>query len=34
MLTEPPTRLFWRTDQYCWKVLVPSIEGWLVRVET
>jgi hypothetical protein len=32
MLTLPLERLFWRTDQYCWKVEVPSIDGWLVRV--
>jgi len=30
-LTLPEDRLFWRTDQYCWKVRVPSIDGWLVR---
>jgi hypothetical protein len=32
VLTEPDERLFCRTDQYCWKVDVPSIDGWLVRV--
>lgn len=31
MLTEPPVRLEFRTDQYWLKVEVPSIEGWLTR---
>ena len=31
MLTVPEERLLWRTDQNCWKVEVPSMEGALVR---
>jgi hypothetical protein len=30
--TVPLVRLFWRTAQNCWKVRVPSMDGWLVRV--
>jgi hypothetical protein len=32
VVTVPPTRLDVRTDQYCWNVEVPRIEGSLVRV--
>jgi len=32
VLMVPPTRFSVRTDQYCWKVRVPSMEGLLVRV--
>jgi hypothetical protein len=31
-VTVPDVRLLWRTLQYCLKVEVPVIEGWLVRV--
>lgn len=30
--TVPLWRWFWRMAQYCWKVRVPSMEGWFVRV--
>jgi hypothetical protein len=29
---EPLVRWSARTAQYCWKVEVPSIEGWFSRV--
>jgi len=31
-VTVPEVRWVERTDQYCVKVLVPVIEGWLLRV--
>lgn len=31
-VTVPLERFVRRTDQYCWKVAVPMMEGWLVRV--
>jgi hypothetical protein len=30
-VTVPEERLVRRTDQNCWKLLVPSIDGALVR---
>jgi hypothetical protein len=32
VVTVPPTRFSLRTDQYCSKVRVPSMEGLLTRV--
>ena len=31
-VTVPLERLLRRTDQYCWNVAVPMMDGWLVRV--
>jgi hypothetical protein len=33
VVTVPPTRFSLRTDQNWVKVLVPSMEGWLTRVD-
>jgi hypothetical protein len=30
--TVPLVRRLWRTAQNCWKVAVPSMDGWLTRV--
>jgi hypothetical protein len=32
VVTVPEVRLLWRTDQYWVNVLVPVMDGWLVRV--